>query len=1070
MTDRYVADYQDQNAALVDAGIRLADLIVNKNYLIHLDECPVVPFDAGEHQFNDIRLFHITRVIYDPMEDAGEKLISVYNSLGSFGSDVVMVLSSTSAGVDLYLGAICQRDAETAGFILDKSLSGNFPGVIKRMLDTTEVSALLQNAVTSQKKTSIFSASVLSDRHVASVSIVPSMRREDSDTQRFVQGLEKFIDTMSGEDYTAIILCSPIDKRSLELRKRGLEELYSSLVPFESISMTYGQNSSTSVTDSVSANFSSSVNQSISHTTGASGSETYGTSSSSGSSSSSSYEGFFGGTHSSGSSYTSGSSHSSTSGWSESDARTQGTSTSEGTTTGQSTGVTTGDNQSFTLTRKNKTVAGLLEQIETQLERIRQCEAFGLWECAAYFIARDVQTAVISANTYKALMTGEKSGVENSFVNLWNGLENSDTTDVLRYLEYARHPRFCISGAPAQAFSPYLDQEVSAASMVSGFEVPLLAGLPKKSVTGVTALNMAEFGRNIFTTNPARAGKKINLGRVYHMGEISKTPVALDLKSMASHCFICGSTGSGKSNTSYQLLSELHRNRIHFMVIEPAKGEYRKALGSLEGLQVYTTNPQYFQMLRLNPFSFPPQIHVLEHLDRLIEIFTACWPLYAAMPAILKSAFEMVYIRCGWDLTNSIYMDNGRSKFPTFVDLLEVLPEIINASSYSSDSKGDYTGALVTRVSSLTRGIIGQILCAKNTISDRDLFDANVVVDLSRVGSSETKSLLMGVLVLKLSEYRMSTAAGENVPLKHVTVLEEAHNLLRRGGGSGGSEGADVQGKSVEMISSAIAEIRTFGEGFIIIDQSPSAVDISAIKNTNTKIIMRLPEVEDCNAVGRSIGLNEAQIRELSRLSTGVAAVYQNNWLEPVLVQVNMWQDDLHAPDVHIPFSTLRRLRGQLAGAIIKQYYAGTLEPEALSDIVTASDLPACRHAEYQHIIDALARAVANDGFTSCHTGLALRDVLQCDQLLQLTDMQLPKVCRTEEDRRRCYLEGLRCMDVALAGLAGYGAFQTTRLALRALLCITDSWNRDLGGKDQRARELWLSKNQLVSRLHRDNA
>lgn len=1064
MANHYVADYQDQNAELVNAGIRLADLIVNKNYLIHLDECPVVPFDAVEHQFNDIRLFHISRVIYDPQEDAREKLISVYNSLGSFGSDVVMVISSTSAGVDLYLGSICQRDSETAGFILDKSLSGNFPGIRKRMLDTNEVSELLHNAVTAKKKTSLFASSVLNDRHVASVSIVPSMRKEDQESQRFVQGIEKFIDTMSGENYTAIILCSPISKRSLEMRKRGLEELYSSLVPFETITMTYGQNSSTSVTDTVSTNFSNSINESISNTTGTSSSETHGTSTSYGTSSSSSYEGFFGGSHSSGSSRTSGSSHSHTSGWSQSEARTHGSTATEGSSQGQSTGITTGDNQSFTLTRKNKTVIGLLEQIETQLERIKQCESFGLWECAAYFIARDIQTAVISANTYKALMTGEKSGVENSFVNLWNGLENADTPDVLRYLEYARHPRFCITGTQVAAYSPYLAQEVSAASMVSGFEVPLLVGLPKKSVTGVTALNMAEFGRNIFTTNPTKVGKKINLGRVYHMGEISKTPVALDVKSMASHCFICGSTGSGKSNTSYQLLSELHRNKIKFMVIEPAKGEYRKALGSLEGLTVYTTNPQYFQMLRLNPFSFPPQVHVLEHLDRLIEIFTACWPLYAAMPAILKSAFETVYVRCGWDLTNSIYMDNGRSKFPTFRDLLEVLPEIINSSSYSSDSKGDYTGALVTRVSSLTRGIIGQILCAKTTVSDRDLFDNNVIVDLSRVGSSETKSLLMGVLVLKLSEYRMSTAAGENVPLKHVTVLEEAHNLLKRGG-SGGSEGADVQGKSVEMISSAIAEIRTFGEGFIIIDQSPSAVDISAIKNTNTKIVMRLPEVEDCQAVGKSIGLNEEQIRELSRLSTGVAAVYQNNWLEPVLVQVNMWQDDLHAEDVFIPFRTLRKFRGQLAGMIVKQYYAGALDENALHEVVTASELPACRHAEYQQIIDTLARVVVNDGFTSRHAGQALRDVLQCDQLLQLTDMQLPQVCRTEEDRRKCYLEGLRCLDVAMAGLSGYGNFQTTRLAMRALLCIVDSWNHEFAKQDQRARELWLSKNQLVRKL-----
>lgn len=102
---------------------------------------------------------------------------------------------------------------------------------------------------------------------------------------------------------------------------------------------------------------------------------------------------------------------------------------------------------------------------------------------------------------------------------------------------------------------------------------------------------------------------------------------------------------------------------------------------------------------------------------------------------------------------------------------------------------------------------------------------------------------------------------------------------------------ANVQGKSVEMISNSIAEMRTYGEGFIIVDQSPTAVDISTIKNTNTKIIMRLPEVGDCEAIGRSIGLNDDQIAELSRLDRGVAAIYQNNWLEAVLAKIDKSSD-----------------------------------------------------------------------------------------------------------------------------------------------------------------------------------
>lgn len=76
------------------------------------------------------------------------------------------------------------------------------------------------------------------------------------------------------------------------------------------------------------------------------------------------------------------------------------------------------------------------------------------------------------------------------------------------------------------------------------------------------------------------------------------------------------------------------------MVIEPAKGEYKLAFGGMPDINIFTTNPRYYDMLSINPFEFNGEIHVLEHLDRLIEIFSACWPLYAAMPAFLKASLR----------------------------------------------------------------------------------------------------------------------------------------------------------------------------------------------------------------------------------------------------------------------------------------------------------------------------------------------------------------------------------------------------------------------------------------------
>jgi hypothetical protein len=354
---------------------------------------------------------------------------------------------------------------------------------------------------------------------------------------------------------------------------------------------------------------------------------------------------------------------------------------------------------------------------------------------------------------------------------------------------------------------------------------------------------------------------------------------------------VTGSTGCGKSETVYALIGQIRVTspQTKFLIIEPAKGEYKNVFGTEH---IFGTNPLVSNLLKINPFRFPKGVHVLEHIDRLIEIFNVCWPMYAAMPAVLKEAMLNAYEDCGWDLINS---KNSYSQelFPNFVDLLNELVLVINNSSYSEEVKSNYSGSLITRVKSLANGIIGEIFSG-NELGDKMLFDENSIVDISRIGSQETKSLIMGILIMRLQEYRSSCDLKANSDLRHVTILEEAHNILKRTSQEQSMEGSNVAGKSVEMISNAIAEMRTYGEGFIIVDQSPGAVDISAIRNTNTKIIMRLPEEDDRKVAGKSAAMKDFQIDEIAKLPTGVAVVYQNDWEEPVLCKVEMYNGKRH--------------------------------------------------------------------------------------------------------------------------------------------------------------------------------
>ena len=553
-----------------------------------------------------------------------------------------------------------------------------------------------------------------------------------------------------------------------------------------------------------------------------------------------------------------------------------------------------GKNEGITQTFTNFNIKHALELLENQMKRMEQSSALGMWDFAAYVLSEDQNVANNVAHSYLALTLGEDSYMSKSSVNVWNGNveEEKDTTkEICEYLRTLRHPIFCLSPAIVAIDSEFYEYPavVTATTSLSGKELAYSLNFPSKPIAGLPILECAEFGRNVVSYDDVfENDEKIELGSIFHMNHVENNKVELSCPSLSAHTLITGSTGSGKSNTVYQILQRAIRKKIKFLVIEPAKGEYKNVFGSLKDVYVYGTNPLLTPLLRINPFSFPNNIHVLEHLDRLVEIFNVCWPMYAAMPAVLKSAIEKSYVNCGWDMMHSVN-NYGSNLYPTFEDVADNIKTIIETSEYDAENKGAYKGSLLTRLRSLSNGINGLIFAA-DEIDSKMLFDQNVIVDLSRVGSSETKSLIMGMLVLKLQEYHLASADSINQELSHLTVLEEAHNILRRTSTEQSSETANLLGKSVEMIANAIAEMRTYGEGFIIADQAPGLLDMSVIRNTNTKIIMRLPDESDRNLVGKAANLNDEQIIELAKLPRGVAAVYQNEWVQPVLCKVNRFQ------------------------------------------------------------------------------------------------------------------------------------------------------------------------------------
>lgn len=900
-------------------ALNLVDDVVLKSYLKRLDSMDIASMPEAEGVDSCIVLFKINRMVYEEDEFATDKFISAISSMSFADCSVFLVIDGYRDKTDFYLGVKNNDPKRTTASVADtfkSSLVGQFPGI--DIEDCSIVEKGKKSSLQEQVLRRISNASSLSS-YVG----IPAFKDEDGkyDNKNYVQGTEKLAQAMQGKRYTAIILASNLTTDVVTEIRNGYETIYSQLSPMSTQQLAYSTNES----------LANAINRSKGVTQGKTKTQTIGESHTNGTSNSHSKSdsetkkskiavgssvlggflaavgtglritdagaaiglplmaaggamsafGAAGKSKTSGTTDTYGTSQSDTENRSMSDAKSH----SETFTDSLGKTATIGSSKNYTLTIHNKHIEELMKRIDQELERISMSESTGLWSVASYFFSydNDFASAESASTIFKSIMQGEESGVETSAINSW--IDNSQKMKMLtNSVCHLSHPVFrnnlTVNGE---------NIKVENSSLLSSKELAMLLSLPHKSVPGFPVVEHVSLAKEVIRNNESLMKREVSLGCIFDLGKAyTENRVKLDVKSLTQHVFVTGSTGCGKSETIYKLINETKQVGTKFLVIEPAKGEYKNVFGDVN---VFGTNPLIMPLLRINPFSFPAGVHVLEHIDRLTEIFNVCWPMYSAMPVVLKKAMLDAYESCGWDLRLSVNrLSRGEDVYPSFLDLFLSLEKVITESAYSEEVKSNYSGALLTRVESLTNGLNGEIFSV-NELSNMVLFDENCIIDLSRVGSQETKSLIMGILIMRLSEYRMTGANTPNSALKHLTVLEEAHNILKRVSTEQSQEGSNMAGKSVEMITNAIAEMRTYGEGFVIVDQSPTSVDKAAIKNTNTKIVMRLPDEDDRKVSGKAAGMNDKQIDEIAKLPTGVAVVYQNDWVSPVLCKIDRMEN-----------------------------------------------------------------------------------------------------------------------------------------------------------------------------------
>ena len=930
-----------------------------------------------------IRLLKIRQLtISDELIES--RLTSIYQTINQLVNSCFLIIQGTSEGISLYVG-IHSNAAGTAEKALIQTLTGNFPGIIVESLHASQIDTVMER---------MKSNSTSGLKTVAAVSVVPSPRNDQGESAS-VQGIEKFMDTMQGKAFTAIILATPYSKIAVNQRILALESIYTTLSAMEKTVVQNTSGNSYTLTDTTAHTISNAISTSMNQAFSVGGSSTQFSQRGRGNGFSITPLGL-------------GLSFSGQTGTGTSQTTNQGFTrgTSQGSTIGDtstvSSAINVGQNQSVTVvkTETNKEIQDLLTKIDAQIQRLRGSEIHGLWDCCGYFISNANDTAIVAANSFQGIVTGDSSDVEQSAIAMWqptpkNQLpSNHDAiSNLVTSLSLGIAPIFCSNNVVRRT-----------ESIVTGKELSRMMGLPRKSAGDVSVIRMAAFGRKVYHiggTDPD--GVSFPVGKVMHMGNVEEqSEVRLNLQKLTAHTFATGASGSGKTTAVCQLLNELHKNNIPFTVIEPAKGEYGELWGKMDGIEVYSTTPFRYRMLRLNPFAFSEKVHLLDHMERLISVFSTAWPLYAAQPAVLRDCVRRAYTHCGWDIRNSVCLRTPK-QFPTFREVLAELPGVIRDSKFVGEARGTYEGALQTRLSMLTEGIFGELLCSDRDIPNESLFDKNVIIDLSRLGSPETLSLLMGILLIRLYEHRLST--GKSEKLTHVTVLEEAHNILQRSASiAQGEDGPSVGSKAVEVLTKCIAELRFTGEGFVIADQSPGELDTAAMKNTSTKIVMRLQEAADQSAVGAALGLTEPQMAELYRLDKGVAIVHQEGWNEPVLTKIKHYKSPYSTKGIEtlgadVSYGDIRLVRTFLLREVLRQYSTGTFAvtafEQSLRSIGGFSKWKLADYGElfnrYNEIFSQIESGFQHNRVRYPFYGKLVTELLDCEDLFNILPVPLPQ-------------------------------------------------------------------------------
>lgn len=694
-------------------------------------------------------------------------------------------------------------------------------------------------------------------RYVGCVSGIPSC------TVNGTRDFSSIMRTLNGKNYTVMAVCRPVPPEQIRNKIKDAIDIQDRCFQLakNTISMQRGRSDSKTHTKSNSKSITHSVTESTSVTQGVSAGRMV--------------SGVLAGAYVS---------HSS------------GTSTTDGTTItkGYSDAVThtINENEGISKELQNGFAIELMNMASSMADRLRMGWNIGLWEIMLSYSADDEYAErIIRGDMYSKVASEDKFTLPPLSYSY-----KSEVTDNYSHVQQLVIPKSFCTGEGAKEPIP--------SSLMTSEELCGICMLPVNKTVGFNIVEDKGYPLSYESIN-----KCDPVGYVCDREHILENiPFGLNEEELNRHTFVCGITGSGKTNSVKMILSKA---KVPFMVIEPAKKEYRNMkLNNGKKVNVYSWGRAELNCPKMNPFYLLPGISPQQHIDALKDLFSASFGFYGPMPYIMERCLYNIYEKKGWNLILGIHpklhnirrmdelfdekhlmkaykKDASKYLFPTMQDLKHEIDDYVEQmTNYGDEIKGNIRSALKARVDSLCVATKGYMFNTNECMSFQNVLENPTVFELEGLADDADKAFALGLLIIYINEYRqVENELDEKKILKHLLVIEEAHRLLKNIQTENITEIGNPKGKAVEHFTNMLSEMRSYGQGVIIAEQIPSKLAPDIIKNSSNKIVHRIVSRDDQELMASTIGVSADESIYLGNRKSGFALCHREGMVEPVAVK-----------------------------------------------------------------------------------------------------------------------------------------------------------------------------------------